>query len=216
MELFLTKQIDLQVVENTDGEIVAYLTTFENPDKVGDVIKAGALDEFISKFDPETQKLPMLYNHETSKIIGEWKQLEIDEVGLKGTGIIYTETSLGADVMALLKRGAVAAVSIGFSSSKYEKLVTGGVAFKTISLVETSVVLNPANPNAKVISVKSEDGFIETKLLKSVLREAGLNRTEIEALFNEGWKGLKNLRDIERSDEEVISTILETLKSFQL
>lgn len=212
MEL-ITKEFALKSAESdNDGEVTAYLTTFENLDAVGDIIKSNALDDFVSSFDPETKKLPMLYNHNTSSILGEWKLLEIDDYGLKGTGILYTETTLGKDVQSLLKRKAVASVSIGFRSSDYNKLPSGGREFNKIDLVETSIVLNPANPQAKVLSVKSDDGFIETKDLKSLLKDAGLTRNEIEALFQSGWKGLVNLRSTETDSEEILSA----LKTFKL
>ncbi|MFN3895697.1 MAG: HK97 family phage prohead protease [Acinetobacter sp.] len=212
MQNLFTKEFDLKAAESADGEVVAYLTTFKNADQVGDIIETGALDKFVQAFDPETKKLPMLFNHNSSSIVGEWKTLEIDDYGVKGTGILYTETSLGKDIQSLLKRKAVAAVSIGFKSNDYETLKTGGRKFKSIDLVETSIVLNPANKSAVVLSVKSDDGFIETKALKAVLKEAGLNRDEIEALFQQGWKGLKNLRNENAATEEFVAAI----KQFKL
>lgn len=212
MEELFTKDFDLKAAEGADGEVVAYLTTFENEDKVGDIIKVGALDAFVKNFDPEVQKLPMLYNHNVSSIIGEWKALEVDANGVKGTGILYTETTQGSDVYKLLKREAVASVSIGFRSQDYDVLKSGGRSFNEIELVETSIVLNPANPKAQILSVKSEDGFIQTKSLKAVLKDAGLNRNEIEALFQHGWKGLVNLRANEAEAEDFVSI----LKDFKL
>jgi HK97 family phage prohead protease len=208
----ITKQFDLSAEELVDGEVSAYLTTFENSDLVGDVIKTGALDDFVAGFDPELKKLPMLYEHSTASIIGEWKSLEIDEVGLKGTGILYTETSTGKDVQALLKRKALASVSIGFRSSSFEKNDQGGRNFKSVELVETSIVLNPCNTNASVLSVKSEDGMIETKALKTLLKDAGLTRSEINALFDGGWKSLTNLR----VETEQTNSLIEALKNFKL
>lgn len=215
MSELITKELvfELKSEEVAEGEVVAYLTTFKNEDLVGDIIEVGALDDFVKDFDPEVEKLPMLFNHDSSSIIGEWKTLEIDAYGVKGTGIIYTETTQGKDVLALLRRKAVAAVSIGFKVMEpYERLPSGGRKFKKIGLVETSIVLRPANKSAQVLSVKSEDGFIETKALKTVLKDAGLTRNEIEALFNQGWKGLKNLRNDEAETEEIVTA----LKQFKL
>lgn len=205
---FVKELSDMEYVDD-EKTITAYLTTFENSDVVGDVIKTGALDDFVEKFDPEKQKLPMLYGHDTKSIIGEWVKLEIDEYGVKGTGVLYTETSLGDDVYKLLKRKAVASVSIGFSSSDYDVEEDGSRTFKTIVLRETSVVLNPANPQAKILSVKSADGMIETKALKSVLKEAGLTNREAEALFLHGWKGLKNMRQADDDAESLINILKE-------
>lgn len=214
MELF-TKELAIKAEEfANDGEVVAYLSTFKNADKVGDIIEKGAFDQFVKDFDPTAKKLPMLYSHKTENLIGEWVELSVDEHGIKGRGVIYTETTTGKDVHALLKRGALSAVSIGFKSSDYEEIESGGRLFKQVELVETSIVLNPCNPQAEVLSVKSEDGLIQVSELKSVLRNAGMNRSEIEALFNEGWTGIKSLRSSEEFEEKG-EDILDILTSFQ-
>lgn len=211
----ITKELPTSVEEVTDdGEVVAYLSTFENTDKVGDVIARGAFDDFIMSFDPEVTKLPMLYGHQNTKLIGEWVDLKVDDKGLIGRGVIYKETTQGADVHALLKRKALSAVSIGFRSNDYESLSSGGRQFNKVELVETSIVLNPCNPAAEILSVKSDDGLIAVSDLKSVLRNAGLNRAEIEALFNDGWVGIKQLRSSEEVEEksEDIFNILNEFK----
>jgi HK97 family phage prohead protease len=208
-----TKNITVKADEVTEGEVVAWLTTYSNEDAVGDIIEPGALDQFIASFDPAKSKLPMLFSHDPSKIIGEWKTLQSDQYGVKGTGILYTETTLGSDVLALLKRQAVASVSIGFKSTDYDEMPGGGYSFKQVDLVETSIVLNPANDQARVVSVKSAEGRIETFRLKHVLRDAGLNSKEIDALFHQGWKGLVDLRKSETGDQP---DLVETLLNFKL
>lgn len=213
MELF-SEELSLKyAAEGADeGEVVAYLSTFGNVDRVGDIVEVGAFDEYVGSFDPNAKKLPMLYNHDINSIIGEWKTLEIDENGVKGTGVLYTETTQGSDVYKLLKRKAVANVSIGYRVKDFSFRDDGVRLLKKIELAETSIVLNPANPKAKVLSIKSEDGLIEVKALKSVLKDAGLNRNEIEALFNGGFTGLKNLRQ----EETDLSDLINILTDFKL
>lgn len=213
MSELITKEFTFKSAEvSDDGEVVAMLTTWENPDVVGDIMSKGCLDEFVQNFNPETKKLPMFFNHNPNQIIGEWKAVELTDEGAVGKGIIYLDVSIGKDTQALLKRKAVASVSIGFRSKDYEKNSIGGRTFKSIELMETSIVANPANPKALVLSVKSEDGFIETKALKELLLDAGLTRFEIDALFNGGWKSLKNLREDSANKEALI----EVLSNFKL
>jgi len=212
----INKSIALVVDTNktgaTTGTISAYLTTFGNSDIVEDIIDKGALDSFIAKFDPSTQKLPMFYEHDHTAIIGEWIDLKADNHGVMGTGVLYTETTKGSDVYKLMKRDAVSAVSIGFRSGDYTKNAGGGRTFNQMDLVETSVVLRPANDQAQIVSVKSSDGFIETAALKKHLIEGGLTKSECEALFLSGWKGLKNLREHDTLQE----TLAEALGGFTL
>lgn len=211
----ISKSIPLRVETKADapaGTISAYLTTFGNNDVVNDIMAKGALDSYIAKFDPATKKLPMFYEHDHTAIIGEWTDLKSDAHGVVGTGVLYTETTKGSDVYKLMKRDAVSSVSIGFRSSDYTKNDEGGRTFNEIELVETSVVLNPANDQAQIMSVKSDDGMIETAALKKHLIEGGLTKSECEALFMSGWKGLKNLREADAHKE----TLAEALKGFML
>ena len=211
----ISKSIPLRVETKADapaGMISAYLTTFGNSDVVNDIMAKGSLDSFIAKFDPQAKKLPMFYEHDHTSIIGEWTDLKADEHGVVGTGVLYTETTKGSDVYKLMKRDAVSSVSIGFRSTDFEKNDNGGRTFNDIQLVETSVVLNPANDQAQVMSVKSDDGMIETAALKKHLIEGGLTKAECEALFMEGWRGLKNLREADAYKE----TLADALKGFTL
>jgi len=211
----INKSIPLQLQTKADaspGTISAYLTTFGNSDVVDDIMAKGSLDKFIAKFNPSAKKLPMFYEHDHTSIIGEWTSLKSDEHGVVGEGALYTETTKGSDVYKLMKRGAVSSVSIGFRSSDFEKNDDGGRTFNEIELVETSVVLNPANEQAQIMSVKSNDGYIETAALKKHLIEGGLTKAECEALFLSGWKGLKMLRQ----DDVKQQTLAEALASFKL
>lgn len=211
----ISKSIPLQIEAKANapvGTISAYLTTFGNSDVVDDIMAKGSLDSFIAKFNPAAKKLPMFYEHDHTSIIGEWTDLKADEHGVVGTGVLYTETTKGSDVYKLMKRDAVSSVSIGFRSSDFTKNDDGGRTFNEIELVETSVVLNPANDQAQIMSVKSDDGFIETAALKKHLIEGGLTKAECEALFLNGWKGLKMLR----TEDAHTETLAEALKGFKL
>lgn len=206
METF-TKSASASLVEDgEEGIIQAYITTFGNADAVGDVIDSKALDSWLKSFKEGEDKLVMLYGHDTMSVIGHWTKFQKTEKGVIAEGEIYTEVTQANDVYKLLKRGAVASVSIGFRSNDYDYLDNGGRKFNDITLVETSVVLNPANPQAKILTVKSDDGLIEVKQLKQLLRDNGLSRKEIEALFHGGFSELKNLR---KSEEAAVEEIVE-------
>jgi hypothetical protein len=62
------------------------------------------------------------------------------------------------------------------------------------------------------MSVKSDDGFIETAALKKHLIEGGLTKAECEALFLNGWKGLKMLR----TKDAGVESLAEALAGFKL
>jgi len=210
--LEFTKSIS-SVEVNKDGQIRAYLTTFENTDVVGDVIKTGALDKYIQKFNSgQTDILRMLFQHNRSEIIGKWDSLEIDEKGVIGTGTIFEEVSRGKDVKSLLMRGVLNSVSIGFRATEYRKNSDGGNDFYEIELIETSVVDFPANPEATILSVKSDDGVVNIRMLEKILRDAGLSIKESKTVASVAKTELKTVCDEQKTEEELVNA----LRNFKL
>ena len=175
-----------------EGIIKAYVTTWGNEDLVGDIIAEGAADKFIEGFNKSGESLKMLFEHSYSSIIGQWNDFEADAKGLLATGELYKGVSKADDVKIYLEKGAVGAVSIGFMSTDYEELETGGRLFHQIDLFETSVVISPANPQAQIVSAKTSDGLIDIRKLETILRDAGLSRTMAKAFISAGKTSLRD------------------------
>ena len=183
MNNLITKSVNLikSSAESDDGKITAYLTTWSH-DKVGDYVKSDACDEWLASFlDDDDAVLPVLHEHQNTSVVGHWEKssFEKDEIGLKATALIYDDVTLGRDVIALINRGMLKSVSIGFVSTSFENNSAGGRDFHSIELKECSIVRSPCNPKAKITNIKSEDGFIVVSDLKKTLRNAGLERKEI-------------------------------------
>ena len=199
MDNIITKASDFSV-ESLDGEkgiVEAYVSTFGNADKVGDVMASTAFDKFVEDFEKvRDNKLPMLLQHSQSNIVGEWNKFVIDSKGIKGFGEIYTETAQGSDALAFIKRGLISSTSIGFRSKNYERIEKGGNLFKEVTLVETSLVINPANPKAVITSVKDEEGKIDIRKLEKLLRDVDLSQKERKLLLAGGVKALMEQRDV--------------------
>jgi len=176
----VTKQLS-----STDGDnITAYLTSWGTVDVVGDIIPKSALVDYVNEFNQGLHKLHMLYSHNTESLIGRWNKLTIDDFGLLGEGEIYQDVSLGVDVRNLLKRGSLDSVSIGFRSSDFTYNTDSTRTFNKLELVETSIVLSPANSNATVLQVKSEDNSIDFNNLKLNLRKSGLSKKQSEDVIH--------------------------------
>lgn len=210
----MTTDFEATKFDGEAGQLVAYITTYKNEDVVGDIMAPGVLDKFISEF-PEGGKLPALWQHDANEVIGEWTKFESNARGVKGYGQIYTEVSRGNDVRNLIMRGMVGSVSIGFRAKDYEMRENEkGRIFKEIELVETSVVLRPANPRARITSAKTDDGRIDIRKLENILRDVELSQKERKVLLAEGVKGLMNLRDVVDSGEakkSIVSNISKFL-----
>ena len=178
LELKVKKPKDEEKQGENTATVSGYITTYGNVDVVGDVIREGALDNYIERFNNESLQLPMLFQHQRGSIIGRWTELRSDDYGVYATGEIFTEVTQGADIAALIRRGALDSFSIGFAVNDYEIREDGGRLFTDIELVETSVVDVPANPRAQLDSIKLSDGKINTRMLESILRDAGLSKRE--------------------------------------
>ena len=186
----------------TEGIISAYITTWGNEDLVGDVIAPGAADKFLATFNKqEAPTLKMLFEHKYDEIIGHWSSFEVDDKGLLATGELYKGVSRADDVRVYLEKGAVGSVSIGFMSQDYEEIEeTGGRLFNHIDIFETSVVIAPANPEAKIVSAKNAEGQIDIRKLESTLRDAGFSRNMAKKFIS---AGKQSLRDEEMEPVEV-------------
>ena len=177
------------------GQIEAYISSFGNTDKVGDVMDPQAFDKTIE--DLEGKQLPMLLQHSQIDIIGSWTKFQVNARGVKATGQIFTETNGGSDALALVRRGLIGSTSVGFRSKNYEPILDGdgnlkGRLFKEVELVETSLVINPANERAKIVSVKNDDGSVNPKNLDKLLREAGLSRQESKTFLHNAMPDLRD------------------------
>jgi HK97 family phage prohead protease len=130
------------------GEITATAWPYASADRVGDVITKGA-------FSTETRKIPMLWSHSQSDVIGVWDELHETDQGLQAKGRLLLDTAPRAkEVHGLLKAGAVSGVSIGFSTKKAYPRKGGGRNIHALTLHEISIVAVPMHPGARVTSIK--------------------------------------------------------------
>ena len=99
--------------EKEDGSlhIKFYACCFGNIDSWGDIILAGACDAFLVSEDAKRMKL--CYQHDRTAVIGVITSKMADDHGLLVEADILP-TTLGKDVIMLIKSGALNEFSIGF------------------------------------------------------------------------------------------------------
>jgi len=137
-----------------DGTFEGYLSTFNNIDSYGDVIRPGAFKKTIA----ENGTFPTLWQHDTYEPIGRFAELREDDYGLWVKGELNMDTQRGREAYALLKQGALDGLSIGFSTLKDSW--DGDTRYiQEIRLWEGSLVTFPANDLARVTSVRSRQDF---------------------------------------------------------
>jgi HK97 family phage prohead protease len=159
---------ELKFVGASDvGEIGGYGAVFNNLDFNGDMLAPGAFDETLAEQKAAGRVLPMFGEHSFAFVggdpypIGGWTEVEPDEKGLrvKGNfiGMQYPEVGRVYD---LVKAGLIPAMSIAFrvregGAIKGKKAGEPNRLLKSVDLYSIDLVSDPANPLARIDSVKS-------------------------------------------------------------
>ncbi|MEL6711918.1 MAG: HK97 family phage prohead protease [Pseudomonadota bacterium] len=148
-------------------EISGYASTFNHIDKQNDVIVKGAFQKCINEFT----SVPLLFQHNSSQILGIVKKISEDSIGLFIEATIIS-TSLGINTASLISNKALNHFSIGFQivacdsydvsqfNNKFNvrnkcNLHPGAKirVIKEIRLIEISAVTFPANVQAKIYTI---------------------------------------------------------------
>lgn len=141
-----------------DGTITGYGAVFGNKDSYGDVILKGAFKRSLADHRRNKSRPKMFWQHDPSQPIGSWTELVEDSKGLLVTGQLNMDVQRGREAYALLKAGDIDGLSIGYRVVKASEDETEQVLLlKELSLVEVSVVSQPANPLATVSAVKAAE-----------------------------------------------------------
>lgn len=178
-----------------DGTFTGYASVFDVVDSYRDVVKKGAFEKSIARLKGSGDKLPILWQHDSTKPIGTFEEIREDEYGLYVEGKLLIDDVVQAkEAYALLKAKAVRGLSIGYYLKQYEVDKDKEVWNLTeIDLFETSIVTFPANTDAKIVTVKSrlEMGELPTlKEFEKFLREAGFSKTQATAIAGGGLSKL--------------------------
>lgn len=142
------KTFDFKVQKAESNIFEGYASTFDGLDLQGDTISKGAFSTNLEKKD-----LLVLFQHNADHAIGKILEMKEDDHGLFVRGKI-SETTLGKDIMTLLKDQVLQKMSIGFKILDQEPTEDGRL-LKSIDLIEISIVSFPANPDAIITGAKS-------------------------------------------------------------
>jgi len=199
------------------GIFKGYASTWGGPpDSYGDIIAAGAFSESLKHFQAINSAPALLWAHDTYEPIGTWKALTEDRHGLAVEGKLTLATKRGADAHALMKDGALG-LSIGYRVNPGGESYQGSNrVLKSIQLFEISCVSIPANPLARVTSVKSA-AFLRPENIRdfeAALRDAcGFSHREAKRIASAGWTAL--LRRDDASDE-IAALLSKAAQDFQI
>jgi HK97 family phage prohead protease len=196
-EIVIAKDHATEIKAATPEGVVPVVTSTEDKDRDGDVIRSNGWDLKDYKKNPV-----ILWAHDYSQLpIGQAHNTR------KGEGMLISEMEftphdlnpLGDTVGRMIKGGFLRTVSVGFKPAKFKALdgddgLMGGIEFLKQSLLEYSVVPVPSNPNALIGA-----------------KEAGIDMTSIKewtekVLDGESAAGLWMPRDYIEEMRKAINT----------
>lgn len=191
--------VDLESV-NDEGVFEGYASLFDTIDLGRDSVAKGAFKNCLKRNPPHGIKL--LFQHNPSEPIGIWERLVEDHKGLYVKGRLLPEIARARDVLALMKKGALDGLSIGFKTIRSRAVKKGAVRqLLEIDLYEISIVTFPMHPDARVQMVKSLPAANGLPTIRDferwLMRDAGFTRRQAQTAIAKGFKSLLLKRDVE-------------------
>jgi HK97 family phage prohead protease len=196
-----------------EGSIEGYASVFGGVDSYGDTIEKTAFDNVIKS----GQKPLMFYQHNRWSIpIGVWEELSVDEKGLKVKGRLNLELEEAREVYSALKFGSLNGMSIGFrmKDKDYEYDDDDICHIKNISeLLEISIVNFPADKEARIDNVKSEDRDLnDIRDCEHYLRELGISKKMAQKLISVIKTAKSAVSDSQKSEDAKLAAELEKIQ----
>lgn len=201
---FQKRDLNFRASVNDEGIFEGYLSTYDDVDSYGTYFIPGAWDKSIERFN-SGEVIPVLWSHDRSKPIGKFTELKSDEKGLWGRGKLTLEDPQAKIAYAHMKDGSVMGLSVGFEMDYdnviYNRLLDAlGIA--EADLFECSVVVFPANSNAKITNYKSQNhDHGEVKMEGSIAETIEKMNAAIENLRNA--QTAQNDAEISKRDTEI-------------
>ena len=196
-----------------EGSIEGYASVFGGVDSYGDTIEKTAFDSVIKS----GQKPLMFYQHNRWSIpIGVWEELSVDEKGLKVKGRLNLELEEAREVYSALKFGSLNGMSIGFrmKDKDYEYDEDDICHIKNISeLLEISIVNFPADKEARIDNVKSEDRDLnDIRDCEHYLRELGISKKMAQKLISVIKTAKSAVSDSQKSEDAKLAAELDKIQ----
>ena len=125
----LVVPFEVKALNNEDPkyfEFEWYASTFGNVDDGGDRIQAVAFTKTLREWSARPDKLPVLWQHDTTMPVGVYVELAEDAKGqfVKGR-MPKADTFVSGRVIPQMEVGSIAKMSIGYSADKYDYEDTG-------------------------------------------------------------------------------------------
>ena len=163
----LYKSFELKA-DNDAGTISGYFSTYDRiPDSYGDVIAPGAFTDTIKARKESGHPFPLCWNHDLNQIIGSVDPDNIEDTE-KGPHMVasFFDTQLAQEKREIVKSGVVWQFSFAYDVIEADTVTledgTKANELRKLDLFEVSIVPIPANQNAVMTEIKSEEPEIKS------------------------------------------------------
>jgi HK97 family phage prohead protease len=198
----------LEVRADPQGLISGYASTFNGVDSYGDSIAPGAFAASLAKGMPV-----MLWSHDRAAPVGRWTEAKEDGRGLRVTGELNLKTAAGRDAFEALRAGDLNGLSIGFRVPPGGAEIKGGIRLlKQVDLAEVSIVTIPADPAARVDTVKAAHKPGTAAELQRALQDLGFSRRHATAIVQRGFPAIGEV-DAAEAEEHRQAAALESIRA---
>jgi len=160
---------DFSATNDTTGQFSGYLSTFGTVDLQGDRVMRGAFKKTIQDATARREQqgldylFPVTFGHNLDALpAGGIISAREDAHGLLVSGQLNMGTQAGVELYNTMKAKMIDRMSIGYRTIKADYTRENGQSVRElmeIALVEAAIVNTPANPDARVLSVKAQGGY---------------------------------------------------------
>lgn len=178
------------------GSFEGYGSVFNVVDGGGDIVAPGAFTDTLAQLKASGRQLPMYMMHgrrmgADPRPVGVWDSFAEDTTGLKVAGhLVGLDTEQGKYNHALVKEGAMRGLSIGYRAKQASPIRQDNKVLRQIKqadLFEVSIVDDPMNAQARMLSVKAA-GISSVRDFEKFLRDEGFSHAAARAIAERGFK----------------------------
>jgi len=162
-----------------EGQFTAWAAKYGEVDLQNDVIERGAFTRTIN--EAGAAGWPLLWSHDQGQPVGTAKLVDHDR-GPLVEGLIDRTDPSGALAYSRLKKGLARGISVGFLTPNPDAVRYDGDGVRHIhelKLLELSLVVIPAQPGARIITVKT---LSDAARILDLCQAEGLGSCEFNAL----------------------------------
>jgi HK97 family phage prohead protease len=192
-----------------DGSFSGYASLFGRVDLGRDVVERGAFSRSLA--ERGAAGVRMLFQHDPNQPIGAWTEIREDGRGLFVRGRLTPGVAKSREVLELMRGGALDGLSIGFRTVRARSEPSGVRRILEADLWEISVVTFPMLPGARVESIKGGGARslpTTREFERWLTRDAGLTRSDAQAVIARGFASLKRERDAARRTPDGLADML--------